>query len=130
MRLLLDTHVFLWFISGDKRLPGTIRDNIRDPNNEIYLSVVSLWEVIVKHQLGRLPMPESPEVYLPMQRERHEIASLPLDEASVSQLSGLPPIHRDPFDRMLICQALRHGLSIVTVDDWIGKYPAPVLSCA
>ena len=130
MRLLLDTHVFLWFISGDKRLPGTIRDNIRDPNNEIYLSVVSLWEVIVKHQLGRLPMPESPGVYLPMQRERHEIASLPLDEASVSQLSGLPPIHRDPFDRMLICQAIQHDLSIVTVDDWIGKYSVPVLSCA
>lgn len=130
MRLLLDTHVFLWFISGDKRLADTMRDSIRDLNNEVYLSVVSLWEAIVKHQLGRLPLPQPPEIYLPTQRERHQISSLSLDEAGVSQLANLPPIHRDPFDRMLICQAMQHGLTIVTVDDLIGKYSVPVLSRA
>ena len=128
MRLLVDTHVFLWFISGDNRLPDTMRDSIRDLNNEVYLSVVSLWEAIIKHRLGKLPLPQPPEVYLPTQRERHQISSLSLNEASVSQLVNLPPIHRDPFDRMLICQAMQHGLTIVTVDEVVSKYSVPVLS--
>jgi PIN domain nuclease of toxin-antitoxin system len=128
MKLLLDTHIFLWFISGDKRLPDAMRQDVRSPDNEVYLSVVSLWEAVVKHQLGRLPLPEPPERYLPLQRERHQIASLSLDEASVSQLPGLPILHRDPFDRMLICQAKAHNLTIVTVDKQISTYPVPVWS--
>lgn len=128
MRLLLDTHIFLWFISGDKRLSDGFRESIRDPENEIYLSAVSLWEAIIKHQLGRLSLPQPPETYLPTQREQHQISSLSLDEASVSQLAKLPPIHRDPFDRMLICQAIEHGLTIVTVDNALGAYPVPILT--
>ena len=127
MRLLLDTHAFLWFISGDRRLPEDVQGCIRDLDNEVYLSVVSIWESIVKHQLGRLSLPQPPNVYLPMQRQRHQIVSLPLDEASVSQLVGLPRIHRDPFDRMLICQAPEHEMTIVTVDAVICAYPVPVL---
>ena len=130
MRLLLDTHIFLWFISGDKRLPEYMRDSIRNLDNEVYLSVVSLWEVIIKYQLGKLPLPKPPEDYLPTQRKLHQISSLSLDEASVSQLAKLPLIHRDPFDRMLICQAMKHGLTIVTVDDVICNYPVPVLNHA
>jgi PIN domain nuclease of toxin-antitoxin system len=126
MKLLLDTHVFLWFISGDKRLPATVRDRIRDRDNEVYLSVVSIWEAIVKYQIGKLPLPESPETYLPAQRERHQISSLSLDEDSVSQLTKLPTIHRDPFDRMLICQALARQLTIATVDEAVRAYPVPV----
>lgn len=68
MRILLDTHIFLWFISGDIRLSADIRDAIRDPDNEVYLSSVSVWEAIVKHQLDKLPLPEPPETYLPKQR--------------------------------------------------------------
>jgi PIN domain nuclease of toxin-antitoxin system len=130
MKFLLDTHVFLWFISGDARLPAGWRDTIRQPHHEIYLSVVSLWETIIKYQLGKLPLPESPERYLPAQRERHQIADLPLDEASVRQLAALPLIHRDPFDRMLICQALEHKLTIITVDEVFQAYSAPVLGHA
>lgn len=128
MRLLLDTHIFLWFISGDARLPDGWRESIRNPENDVYLSVASLWEAIIKHQLGRLPLPEPPESYLPTQRVRHQIASLSLDEASVSQLTKLPPLHRDPFDRILICQAIEHGLTIVTVDDVLCTYPVLVLN--
>ncbi|MBU0567173.1 type II toxin-antitoxin system VapC family toxin [bacterium] len=128
MKLLLDTHIFLWFISGDKRLSEGIRDNIRDPGNEVYLSVVSLWEAIVKYHLGKLPLPQPPNIYLPIQRQKHQIVSLSLDEASVSQLANLAKIHRDPFDRMLICQAMEHGLTIVTVDDAICAYPVSVLN--
>jgi PIN domain nuclease of toxin-antitoxin system len=122
MKILLDTHIFLWFISGDSRLSTDVRDIIRDLDNEIYLSVVSVWESIVKYQLGKLPLPEPPETYLPKQRELHQIASLTLDESSIAQLAKLPLLHRDPFDRMLICQALQYGLTIATVDAAVRSY--------
>jgi PIN domain nuclease of toxin-antitoxin system len=127
MRLLLDTQIFLWFISGDPRISDTTLESIRTSENEVYLSVVSLWEMLVKYQLGKLPLPQPPEHYVPLQRTRHMIDSLPLDEASVRQVANLPPLHRDPFDRMLICQALEHNLVIVTVDDQIRAYPVKVL---
>jgi PIN domain nuclease of toxin-antitoxin system len=127
MKILLDTHIFLWFISGDTQLSTDVRDAIRDPDNEVYLSAVSVWEAIVKYQLGKLPLPEHPETYLPKQRELHQIASLALDEISVVQLSKLPPFHRDPFDRMLICQALQNGLTIATVDAAVRAYSVSVL---
>ena len=123
MKILLDTHIFLWFISKDSRLAQNVRDLIRDRDNEVYLSVVSVWETIVKYQLGKLPLQESPEVYLPKQRDRHQISSLNLDENSVTQLTRLPLLHRDPFDRMLICQAWQHNLTIATVDSAIRAYP-------
>jgi Uncharacterized protein conserved in bacteria len=127
MKLLLDTHIFLWFISGDSRLTDAMLQSICEPSNEVYLSVVSLWEAITKYNLGRLPLPQPPEIYLPIQRERHLISSLSLNEASVAQLAKLPLLHRDPFDRMLICQAMEHDLIIVTVDDVIRAYPVKAL---
>jgi PIN domain nuclease of toxin-antitoxin system len=128
MRLLLDTHVFLWFISGDPRLNAAYCDAIRDPANAVYLSVVSLWEAAVKHAIGRLVLPIEPTLYLPTQRERHGILSLPLDEPSVVELVNLPAVHRDPFDRMLICQARHHGLKIVTADSHFASYPVDLLA--
>jgi len=127
MKILLDTHIFLWFISGDIQLETDVRDEIREPNNEIYLSVVSIWEAIVKYQLGKLPLPEHPATYLPKQRDLHQITSLNLDENSVVQLAKLPALHRDPFDRMLICQALQYGFTIVTVDAAVRAYTVNVL---
>ena len=127
MKILLDTHIFLWFISGDSRLSEDVRDVIRDLDNEIYLSIVSIWESIVKYQLGKLPLPEAPETYLPKQRDLHQIVNLDLDESSVIQLAKLPPLHRDPFDRMLICQALQNSLTITTVDAAVRAYPVSVM---
>ncbi|MBW4464853.1 MAG: type II toxin-antitoxin system VapC family toxin [Pegethrix bostrychoides GSE-TBD4-15B] len=127
MRILLDTHIFLWFISGDTQLSTGVRDAIRDADNEVYLSAISVWEAIVKYQLGKLPLPEHPETYLPKQRDLHQIASLALDESSVIQLAKLPPLHRDPFDRMLICQALQNGLTIATVDTAVRAYSVSVM---
>ena len=127
MRLLLDTHIFLWYISGASQLQDATRDAISDAHNDVYLSVISVWESLIKYQLGKLPLPRSPEEYLPEQRERHSISSLPLDEGSVAKLVTLPLIHRDPFDRMLICQAMEHDLVIVTVDDAICVYTKNVL---
>jgi PIN domain nuclease of toxin-antitoxin system len=127
MRILLDTHIFLWFISGDSQLSTEVQNAIRDPDNEVYLSSISVWEAIVKYQLGKLPLPEHPETYLPKQRDLHHIASLALDESSVMQLAKLLPLHRDPFDRMLICQALQNGLTIATVDSAVRAYPVSVM---
>ena len=127
MKLLLDTHIFLWFISADAQLPPAWCDRIRDPGNDVCLSVVSVWDAMVKYYLGKLPLPHPPEHYLPLQRIQHQIASLPLDEASVCHLATLPSVHRDPFDRMLVCQALEHGFTVVTVDPVFRAYPAPIL---
>lgn len=128
MKLLLDTHIFLWFINNDRRLANQWRTLIRVSDNEVYLSVVSLWEVILKYQLGKLILPESPEIYLPKQRKRHSIKNLDLDEKSVTQLIKLPSLHRDPFDRMLISQVIGNGLTFMTVDPTINAYSVEGLS--
>ena len=127
MKILLDTHIFLWFICGDTKLSTDVRDSICDLDNEVYLSAISIWEAVVKYQLGKLPLPEHPGTYLPKQRDLHQIDSLVLDEASVVQLAKLPPLHRDPFDRMLICQALQNDLTIATVDTAVRAYSVSVL---
>src|SRR6266550_1878772 len=114
MKILLDTHIFLWYISADSQLSVACRDAIRDPANEIFLSAASVWEAVIKFALGKLPLPEAPAEYLPRQREAHRIATLPVEEAALAHLAGLPPLHRDPFDRILIAQALQHGLELVT----------------
>ncbi len=128
MRLLLDTHIFLWFISADARLSTSMQQAVRDSSNEVYLSVVSLWEIIIKYQLGKLPLPDTPEHYIPLQRELHQIASLGVDERSVSYLPQLPALHRDPFDRLLICQALASDLKMMTRDNFIQAYPVPLFN--
>jgi PIN domain nuclease of toxin-antitoxin system len=130
MRLLLDTHVFLWYITADPKLPATFRAAIQDPANEVYLSVVSVWEAVIKHQLGKLPLPAPPADYLPQQRAAHGIASLPVDEGAMAALAGLPPLHRDPFDRLLVAQALQHGLTVATVDPDVSAYHVPLLPTA
>ena len=130
MRLLLDTHIFLWYISADPQLPVAVRDAIRDPVNEVYLSVASVWEAVIKHALGKLPLPEAPAEYLPRQRAAHRIASLPIEEAALAHLACLSSFHRDPFDRILIAQALQQGLTLVTIDDAVRAYPVPLLPTA
>jgi PIN domain nuclease of toxin-antitoxin system len=127
VNLLLDTHVFLWLISGDVKLPALWHQAISDPSNQVFLSVVSIWESTIKFQIGKLPLPEAPGIYLPVQRGRHSISSLPLDEESVARLASLPSHHRDPFDRILICQAIEHQLTIVTVDALISQYGVTIL---
>lgn len=124
MRLLLDTSTFLWFITGDVRLPEEIAATIRSPEHHVWLSVVSYWEVLVKHGLGRLPLPEAPSSYIPKQRRRHGMDSLALRERALTHLPKLPKIHRDPFDRMLVCQAIQHDAFLVTSDPALQAYPA------
>jgi PIN domain nuclease of toxin-antitoxin system len=127
LKLLLDTCTFLWSIEGGAALSNAARQALVDPGNDIYLSAVSAWEIVVKHALGKLPLPEPPERYVPAQRKLRGIEGWPLDEEASLHLHRLPPIHRDPFDRMLICQALTAGLTLVTPDENISRYPVRTL---
>lgn len=123
MRLLLDTCTFLWIAGESRGLTPRARGLFRDPANEVFLSAVSAWEIAVKHGLGRLSLPASPERFVQEQRVAHHIAPLSLDEESVLQVTRLPGHHRDPFDRMLVCQAIVHGLTILTPDPLVTQYP-------
>ena len=126
MKLLLDTHVFLWYITGDKRISSSLRATIENAE-AVFVSVAAIWEATTKYRLGKLPLPESPHPWLTDQREEHGFESLVLDEASISHLSTLDLHHRDPFDRIMVCQAIEHDLQVVTVDPVFTKYPVQLL---
>ncbi|MEQ1792989.1 MAG: type II toxin-antitoxin system VapC family toxin [Nitrospira sp.] len=126
MKCLLDTCTFLWIIAGAKELSPKSKEIFANPSNEILLSAVSVWEISVKHSLGKLPLPSTIERFVMEQRERHGIAALPLDERAVLHLHKLPALHRDPFDRMLICQAIEHDCLLLTPDPLIAQYPVRV----
>ena len=128
MKLLLDTHAFLWFVAANPKLPATFRVAIQNPANELFLSVASVWEVVIKYQIGKLPLPSTPGEYMSRQRAIHGIASLPVDEGAMSHLARMPSLHNDPFDRLLVAQALQHGLTVVKVDPAIMAYPVAVLT--
>jgi PIN domain nuclease of toxin-antitoxin system len=130
MRLLLDTHVFLWYVAADSNLPANFHAAIQDSANDVFLSVASVWEAVIKCGLGKISLPSPPAEYLPQQRDAHRIASLAIDEGAMTHLARLSPVHRDPFDRLLVAQALQHGLTIVTVDSQIAAYPVPLLPTA
>jgi PIN domain nuclease of toxin-antitoxin system len=123
MKILLDTCTFLWLIQDPDKLSQTARSLFSDPHNEVYLSPISNWEILVKHQLGCLVLPNNPGDFLIEQRKAHHIEALPFDESAISYLMRLPTHHQDPFDRMLICQAIAHNLTILSPDDKIKQYP-------
>ena len=127
MKLLLDTCTFLWIILDDVQLSATARELFVNPAQAVYLSSISTWEIALKHGQGKLPLPESPERFVPEQRALHGIDPLPLDEPATFHLSRLPQRHRDPFDRMLVCQAIEHGMVILTPDTLITQYPVKTL---
>ncbi len=127
MKILLDTCAFLWLTSDDKALSEKAKTVFQDPDNTVLLSSVSIWEILVKHQLGKLPLPSEPQAFVSQQCREHLIDYLTLDEKAVFQLNRLPILHRDPFDRMLICQAMAHDLVILTSDSLISQYPVATL---
>jgi PIN domain nuclease of toxin-antitoxin system len=127
IRLLLDTQVFLWYITADPKLPESFWAATQDASNDVFLSSISVWEAVIKHGLGKLSLPALPATYLPQQRTAHGIAALPVDEGAMAHLAELPPIHRDPFDRLLIAQAMQHELTLMTVDQLFSAYPVQLL---
>jgi PIN domain nuclease of toxin-antitoxin system len=127
MRLLLDTCAFLWIVSQSPRLSKSAAALCLDRDNELYLSAASVWEIGIKHAIGRLPLPERPDIYIPKVRVASGIASLDIDEDSALHASRLPSLHTDPFDRMLIAQAIVHGMTILSPDPKIDQYGVRVL---
>ncbi|HXT94703.1 MAG TPA: type II toxin-antitoxin system VapC family toxin, partial [Polyangia bacterium] len=103
------------------------REALADPANDVYLSATSSWEIALKHALGKLPLPEQPTVFVPELRTRLRVEALSLDEPATLASAQLPELHRDPFDRMLICQAIMGGLTLVTPDPLIRQYAVPTL---
>ncbi len=122
MKLLLDTCTFLWLAGGGTLSPRAAAA-VRDQANDVFLSAASVWEIVVKHRRGRLPLPEAPEQFVRSRREARGVVPLPFDEEAAVQGARLPELHRDPFDRMLIAQAIALGLAIVTPDPLVMQYP-------
>ena len=126
MRLLLDTCTFLWLAADHSKLPPSVRASCRDPQNDVFLSALSTWEIAIKHRLGKLPLPEPPVRYVASRRDLLRLDPLAFDESSAAHDHLLPEHHQDPFDRGLVSQAIVHGMMIVTPDPAIARYPAPV----
>ena len=122
MRLLLDTHVAIWWLSGDRRLSATTRLAIEDASNA-YLSAVSLWEIFIKQDTGRLELPAGFVAAL-----RDDFSELQLTFDHAVECRALPLLHRDPFDRMLVAQAKAEGLTIVSADRKLSEYGVSVLA--
>ncbi len=122
MRLLLDTHSFLWFISGDERMSTTARGWVEDVQNEVFLSVASLWEMAIKISLGRLRFAQPFDVFISQQISINRIGLLGITIGHTAKVAELPFHHRDPFDRLLIAQALVEQMPIVSRDPVLETY--------
>jgi PIN domain nuclease of toxin-antitoxin system len=123
MDFLLDTCTFLWILSNDGRLTDKVRSVFSQPENSIYLSAASSWEIAVKYSMGKLPLPQNPIGYIPAKRKEHKIDDLPISEEVTFYLTKLPAIHKDPFDRILVCQSIVWGYPVLTPDPLIHQYP-------
>ncbi len=126
MRYLLDTHVFLWLATAPERL-GRHLAVIEDRRNQLVLSAASAWELAIKHQIGRLRLPEAPERFVPARMLAFGLLPQAILHEHALAVSDLPPLHRDPFDRLLVAQALLLGMTIVTADPAITRYPVATL---
>jgi PIN domain nuclease of toxin-antitoxin system len=122
VKLLLDTHAFLWWNEANQRLSRKAFGLISDPANDLYLSVVSAWEIILKAGAGKLKLPSAGAVYVPSRLAHYGIEALPLALGHVLAADGLPAYHRDPFDRMLVAQCRMEQLPILTHDPQIRRY--------
>ena len=126
MRLLLDTHVFIWLMLDSKRLSQAAIDAIRDPDNRVCLSAASAWELAIKQSLGKLQLPAPAPEWVPLACQQGGIELMHLSADAALRVHGLPWHHRDPFDRLLIAQAAQ-GLTVVTHDRAFKDYDLSVL---
>jgi PIN domain nuclease of toxin-antitoxin system len=122
LRLLLDTCVLIWYFDGSGAISAAMRDELTDPAHELFMSDVSALELVIKCSLGKLKLPAAPSRLLPALARKHLISPLPLTREAIFGLESLPWLHRDPFDRLLVAQALAHHLTLVTPDQQVRQY--------
>jgi PIN domain nuclease of toxin-antitoxin system len=122
MRILLDTHAFLWWVTDDERLSIPARTSIGASDNQVFMSAASAWEIITKVRIGRLPLPEPVDGFIARHLEENAFQPLAITMRHTFELEALPELHRDPFDRMLIAQAFAEDMPLVTSDHAIHSY--------
>jgi len=127
MKLLLDTHVFLWLDSKMEQVPQAVREACEDGANEVFLSLASVWEMQIKTSLGKLRLPVDPVNLVAPYFSRAALRALPVELAHIRELGGQSANHGDPFDRMLVAQARHEGLVLVTADRVMREYAVEVL---
>ena len=125
MKLLLDTHLLLWAAGHPDRLSERVRSLIKDPENELLFSAASLWEIVIKNELGRDDFRVDARV-LRRGLLDNGYNELPVVSDHVVAVESLPAIHKDPFDRILVAQATVEGITLVSADPWVAKYPGPI----
>lgn len=123
MRLLLDTHAFLWFITDDPKLSATAKSAVADADNEILVSPASYWEVAIKVSIGKYPLSTPYEAFITRGIDDNDFAILPIDPKHTAALTNLPFHHRDPFDRLIIAQAMVEQISVISGDSVFDAYP-------
>jgi PIN domain nuclease of toxin-antitoxin system len=126
MAFLLDTHTLLWFVSGDEQLPHPVRNKIKDIDQKCLLSVASLWEITIKVSLGKLELGLSLDSLFKF-IDRNQIELIPISYPHLLKLANLPDHHKDPFDRLIIAQALTENLTVISKDKELEKYKAKLL---
>ena len=127
MRVLLDSHAFLWFIAGDAKLSRPARSAIEDSSNTVYVSAASIWEIGIKNSLGKLPLGQPFDVLIPRELAGNGFAYLPIEVAHIAQSTRLPFHHYDPFDRLLIGQAIVEDMPLVSRDSAFEPYAVRTL---
>ena len=128
MKILLDTHVWLWLQTAPERLSEEALDRLSDAGNDLFLSAASGWEIAIKHALGKLPLPEPPISYVPSRLASSGVAALPVEMRHALRVADLPDHHRDPFDRLLVAQAQLKGLQLMTADPQLSRYDVDTLA--
>jgi PIN domain nuclease of toxin-antitoxin system len=127
MKLLLDTHIFIWWADEPEKLSPVALAALKDDANDLILSVVSVWEIQVKTQLGKLKLNQPLKELIESQQETNSLQILPVELSHVLALDALPFHHKDPFDRLLIAQSVAADITLVTADDKFSAYPAKLL---
>lgn len=127
MTLLLDTCTFIWLCSDPDKLSGPASKILDDPVNERVLSTASVWEIALKYHSGKLPLPEQPEVWVEKQLRLQVIEVLPLQRDTLYRAAALPPVHKDPFDRVIAADALQRNLRVVSPDKPFELYHCKVV---
>ena len=130
MKILLDTHCWLWMQVSPERFGTDALRLIKDVENELFLSAASSWEIAIKYALGKLPLPQPPQEYVPSRMSSSGVLALPVQHAHALQVAELPDHHRDPFDRMLIAQAQLERLKLLSADSKLGLYDVEMIAAA